>query len=74
MNKILLILKREYLTRVKKKSFIIMTFLGPLLMAALMIVPVVLSMKQTGSSASLNKAIICSFIMYLNRSTASNKK
>ena len=46
MNKIILILKREYLTRVKKKSFIIMTFLGPLLMAALMIVPVVLATMQ----------------------------
>jgi ABC-2 type transport system permease protein len=40
MNKILLIIKREYLTRVKKKSFIIMTILGPILLAALFIVPV----------------------------------
>lgn len=40
MNKTLLILKREYLTRVRKKSFIIMTFLGPLLMAGIMIVPI----------------------------------
>lgn len=39
MNKVKLILKREYLTRVKKKSFIIMTMLGPLFMAALIIVP-----------------------------------
>lgn len=46
MNKIILILKHEYLTRVKKKSFIIMTFLGPLLMAALMIVPIVLATMQ----------------------------
>lgn len=35
MNKILLIIQREYLTRVKKKSFILMTFLGPLLMVGL---------------------------------------
>jgi len=35
MNKIVLIIKREYLTRVKKKSFIIMTILGPILMAGL---------------------------------------
>jgi ABC-2 type transport system permease protein len=33
MNKILLIIQREYLSRVKKKSFIIMTFLTPLLIA-----------------------------------------
>ncbi|HLO89621.1 MAG: ABC transporter permease [Chloroflexota bacterium] len=43
MNKILLVIKREYLSRVQKKSFIVMTILGPILMAALFIVPVVLS-------------------------------
>ncbi|MBB6459096.1 ABC transporter permease [Flammeovirga kamogawensis] len=31
MNKILLIIKREYITRVRKKSFIVMSILGPLL-------------------------------------------
>ncbi|WP_207420860.1 ABC transporter permease [Desertivirga brevis] len=31
MNKILLIIQREYLSRVKKKSFIVMTFVVPLL-------------------------------------------
>jgi ABC-2 type transport system permease protein len=31
MNKVLLIIQREYLSRVKKKSFIVMTFLTPLL-------------------------------------------
>ena len=35
MNKILLIIQREYLSRVKKKSFIIMTFLTPLLVAGI---------------------------------------
>lgn len=43
MNKISLIIQREYLTRVKKKSFIVMTILGPILMAALFIVPVYLA-------------------------------
>jgi len=43
MNKIFLVIKREYLSRVRKKSFIIMTILGPILMAALFIVPVYLS-------------------------------
>lgn len=33
MSKVGLIIKREYLTRVKKRSFIVMTFLGPLLFA-----------------------------------------
>ena len=39
MNKIKLIISREYLTRVKKKSFIVMTILGPILFAAMMVVP-----------------------------------
>lgn len=44
MNKIGLIIKREYFTRVKKRSFIIMTFAGPLLMAALYIIPILLAL------------------------------
>lgn len=43
MNKILLIIQREYLTRVRKKSFIIMTLLGPLLMGALLTSPVLIA-------------------------------
>ncbi len=46
MNKIKLIIAREYLTRVKKTSFIVMTLLGPLLMAGLMIVPIWLATKD----------------------------
>jgi ABC-2 type transport system permease protein len=40
MGKIGLIIRREYTTRVRKRSFIIMTFLGPILMAAIGIIPV----------------------------------
>lgn len=43
MNKIILVIKREYLSRVQKKSFIVMTILGPILMAALFIVPIYIS-------------------------------
>ena len=43
MNKIFLIIKREFIVRVKKKSFIIMTLLAPILMASLIIIPVLLS-------------------------------
>ena len=43
MNKIFLIIKREYLVRVKKKSFIIMTLLAPILMAGLIIAPVLIA-------------------------------
>tara|TARA_B110000238_G_scaffold187476_1_gene217622 strand:- start:164 stop:1429 length:1266 start_codon:yes stop_codon:yes gene_type:complete len=43
MRKIWLIIKREYLVRVRKKSFIVMTIVGPLLMVALMIFPTYLA-------------------------------
>jgi len=48
MNKISVIIKREYVTRVRKKSFIIMTILAPVLMAAIIIVPTLLMMNQSG--------------------------
>lgn len=48
MNKIFVIIKREYVTRVRKKSFIIMTILAPVLMAAIIILPTVLMMNQDG--------------------------
>jgi ABC-2 type transport system permease protein len=37
MNKIPLVIQREYLTRVRKKSFLIMTILGPLLMGGIFV-------------------------------------
>ncbi len=43
MNKIWLIIQREYLSRVRKKSFIIMTVLGPIIMASIIIVPAILA-------------------------------
>lgn len=40
---ILLIIQREFLTRVRKKTFLLMTLLAPLLLAAVMILPGVLA-------------------------------
>ncbi|MBR1386890.1 MAG: ABC transporter permease [Alloprevotella sp.] len=49
MNKIFIIIQREFLKRVNKKSFIIMTLLMPFLMAALVFVPLWLStLNETG--------------------------
>ena len=44
LSNIGLIIGREYSTRVKKKSFILLTILTPLLMALLMVVPVLISL------------------------------
>jgi ABC-2 type transport system permease protein len=46
MNKISVIIKREYITRVRKKSFIIMTLLAPLLIAALVVLPPLMMMNS----------------------------
>ena len=43
MNKIFLIIQREYLSRVKKRSFIVMTIIGPVPMAAMIILPAYLA-------------------------------
>ncbi len=53
MNKIGLIIKREYFTRVKKRSFIIMTFLGPLLIAAIYIVPILLALHADNEKRTI---------------------
>ncbi|MGZ4777795.1 MAG: ABC transporter permease [Thermoanaerobaculia bacterium] len=48
MNKLFAVFKREYLQAVRKKMFIIMTFLLPLLMAGLFFLPSLLMMKGLG--------------------------
>lgn len=53
MSKIGLITKREYISRVQKKSFIIMTILGPILMAAMFIVPIWLATQKDNETKSV---------------------
>lgn len=43
MNKIVIIIRREFLTRIKKKSFILLTILMPFIMCAVIIVPLFLA-------------------------------
>jgi ABC-2 type transport system permease protein len=43
MSKIFKVLKREYWERVRKKSFIILTLLGPILMGGMIVVPMFLT-------------------------------
>ena len=56
MNKIGLIIKREYLTRVRKRSFLIMTFLGPILIAAIYVIPIMLALNA--SSDKMRIAVV----------------
>ena len=47
MNKTFIIIQREFINRVSKKSFIILTILMPFIMAALILVPLMLSMIKS---------------------------
>ena len=46
LTKIGIVIKREYLNRVKKKSFLVTTFVVPILLAALTIIPVLVMMNS----------------------------
>ncbi len=70
MNKIALIIRREYLTRVRKKSFIIMTILGPVLMAAMFIVPVWLALNEEDEA---NILVIDDSFLFNERMTDTDK-
>ena len=51
MNKMLAVLKREYLAAVRKKMFIIMTILFPVLMSAAMLLPGLMVARGLGEKA-----------------------
>lgn len=53
MKQIYLILQREFMTRVRKKSFIIMTLLTPILFAALMVLPSYFAMMEDTETKSI---------------------
>ncbi|MBP5547315.1 MAG: ABC transporter permease [Bacteroidales bacterium] len=50
MNKILLVIRREYMTRVRKTSFWVLTVLVPVLLAGLYAIPIYLAMKPVEKS------------------------
>lgn len=58
MNNLSTIIKREYLTRVKKRSFLLITFLGPLLFAALIIAPSVLMLESEKMETKKSIAVL----------------
>jgi ABC-2 type transport system permease protein len=58
MKKIALIIQREYLSRVKKKSFIVMTFLGPVLIAAMYAFAIFLAVNSDEMSDK-KKIVVC---------------
>ncbi len=53
MHRFLIVVQREYMERVSKKSFIISTLLMPLLMIALMVAPVLIQQATTPEAITL---------------------
>ncbi|HQV01229.1 MAG TPA: ABC transporter permease, partial [Bacteroidia bacterium] len=82
MSKIGLIISREYITRVRKKSFIIMTLLGPLLMGGLLAavaymainsndnVSVIQVVDQTPNQIISSKLVSTATLIYINTTTS----
>ena len=58
MNNIGIVTSREYLTRVKKKSFILMTLLTPLLIAVFYGIIIWVNIGQSGSVEQQNIVLV----------------
>lgn len=69
MNHLPLIIKREYLTKVKNKSFIIMTFLSPLIMIALIAVVAYLSQLNNDKKRTITVLDKSGFLKDIFQST-----
>lgn len=71
MNKILLIIKREYLTRVMKKSFLLVTFLVPVLFMGMMALVVYLAVTQGGLGDTKKVEVVDESGWFANKLTSS---
>ncbi len=71
MNNLGIIIAREYNTRVRKKSFIILTFLTPVLMVALIMVPILLSTIKDSNTKEI--AVYDESGQYVSRLTSSQQ-
>ncbi|MFO7880443.1 MAG: ABC transporter permease [Bacteroidota bacterium] len=67
MNRTLIIIRREYLSRVKKRTFLIMTILGPILFAAMMFVPIWLAQMEDTETKTI--AVIDDSHLFINEFT-----
>jgi len=65
VKKTLILIQREFLTRVRKKSFIVMTLLGPILFAAMMLMPVWFATFEDDDV--LRIAVFDSSYLFINR-------
>jgi ABC-2 type transport system permease protein len=57
MDKLLVVIRREFMERIRNRWFVIMSLLMPALMAAMVLLPAYLALKTSGSD-NLNRVII----------------
>lgn len=72
MNKILLIIQREYFSRVKKKSFLLVTFLVPVLFMAMFSFSIYLAVNQ-GGFGSQKKVLVVDESTWFEQKLSSGK-
>lgn len=65
MNKIFLIISREYITRIRKRSFIVMSIIGPVLFAAMFVIPIWVSTRESDDVKKI--AVIDSTLEFINK-------
>src|SRR5256885_17016872 len=58
MDKMLAVIKREFMERIRTRWFLISTLLGPLFFGAITVLPAWLALRERGSNDSANVRII----------------
>ncbi len=58
MGKVFVVFKREYLERVRSRWFLVATFLGPVFMAAIIVLPTLLAARTKSSSNVANVIVL----------------
>ncbi len=89
MRKIILIIKREYITRVRKRSFVVMSLLAPFLLASIGIIPVWIAGQASDGEKHLaiideehvlknwfeqHDSVVDQFVFFYNTSSFSKSK
>ena len=70
ISKLKIIIAREYLNKVKKKSFLLITFLSPVLFAGLMLLP---SLIMAGAKEEAKKIAVADYAGFIADSLASHE-
>src|SRR4051812_36441418 len=74
MDKLFVVIKREFMERIRNRWFVVMTLLMPALMAAMVLLPAYLALKTSGSDSNNRVIILDASGAGLGQSILSNLK